>query len=66
MGFLDTTSRGCALSGGFGGQLLTRGLSTSGFTGSLLGTSHGFLFLEHFTVTRLTEKKWEIALNISL
>ena len=38
---LDTSSGWCALPCGFGGQLLTRGLATSGFTGSLLCSSHG-------------------------
>lgn len=40
MRLLDTTGRGGTLTGSFGGQLLTRSLSSSGFTGSLLGTSH--------------------------
>lgn len=41
MGFLDATdSAGCFL-GGFGGDVLARGFASSGFTSSLLGTSHG-------------------------
>ena len=40
MGLLDSTGGGGALTGSLGGQLLTRGLSSGRFTGSLLGTSH--------------------------
>ena len=43
MGLLDTSGGGGRLTGGLGRQLLPRCLSTSGFTGSLLGTSHAFL-----------------------
>lgn len=32
MGLLDTTGRGSSLTGGLGGESLTRGLATSGFT----------------------------------
>merc|ERR1719206_1154251 len=38
---LDTTGRGSRLSGRLGGQLLPRGLASSGLTGGLLGTGHG-------------------------
>ena len=41
MRFLDTSGGGGRFAGGLGGQLLPRCLSTSRFTGSLLGTSHG-------------------------
>jgi len=41
VGLLDTTSGRSRFTGSFGGQLLARSLSSSGFTGSLLGTSHG-------------------------
>jgi len=40
MGLLHTPGGGRRLAGSLGGQLLTRGLSSSGFTGSLLGTGH--------------------------
>jgi len=40
MGLLHTTSGWGTLSGGLGGQLLTRSFSSSRFTGSLLGTGH--------------------------
>jgi len=40
VGLLDTSGRWRGLSGSLGSKLLTRSLSTSGFTGSLLGTSH--------------------------
>ncbi len=40
MYLLDTSSGGCALSCGLGGQLFARCLATSGLTGCLLGTSH--------------------------
>ena len=40
VGFLDTSGGGCALAGGFGCQLFPGSLSSSGFTGGLLGTSH--------------------------
>ena len=41
MGLLDTASGWGRFAGGLGGQLLPRCLSTGGFTGGLLGTSHG-------------------------
>ena len=37
---LDTTSRGGGLASSLGGKLLTRGLATSRFTGSLFSTGH--------------------------
>ena len=40
VGLLDSSSGGSRFSGSLGGQLLPGGLSSSGFTGSLLGTSH--------------------------
>lgn len=40
MGLFDTTCGRGALAGSLGGQLLTRSLSSSGLTSSLLGTSH--------------------------
>jgi len=42
MGLLHTTSRGGlgGLASGLGGELLTRGLATSGLAGGLLGASH--------------------------
>ena len=40
VGFLDSSGGGGALTGGLGCQLLSGGLSSSGFTGGLLGTSH--------------------------
>lgn len=45
MGLLDPTSRRCTLAGSLGGQLLTWSLSSSGFTGGLLGTSHDELVI---------------------
>jgi hypothetical protein len=44
MGLLDTTSRGGRLTGSLGSELLTGGLTTGGFTSSLLSTSH-FLYI---------------------
>ena len=41
VGLLDAASGRGALAGSLSGQLLARGLSSGGFTGSLLGTSHG-------------------------
>lgn len=41
VGLLDTSGGWGGLSGGLGSKLLTRGLASSGFTGSLLGTRHG-------------------------
>jgi len=41
VGLLDTSSGWGGLSGSLGSKLLTRGLATGGFTGSLLGASHG-------------------------
>ena len=41
MGLLHASGSWSALSCSLGGQLLPGGLPTSGFTGSLLGTSHG-------------------------
>ena len=38
--FLNASGGGCALAGGFGSQLLARGLSSGGFTGGLLRTCH--------------------------
>ena len=46
MGLLNTSGGGGRFAGGLGRQLLPRCLSTSGFTGSLLGTSHAFGLLE--------------------
>ena len=46
MGLLNASGGGGRFSGGLGRQLLPRCLSTSGFTGSLLGTSHAFGLLE--------------------
>ena len=40
VGLLDTSSGGGGLAGSLGGKLLTGGLSSGRFTGSLLGTSH--------------------------
>lgn len=40
MRLLHAPCGGGALAGSLGGQLLTRSLSSSGFTGGLLGTSH--------------------------
>jgi len=40
VGLLDTSGRWRGLASGLGGELLTRGLATSGLTGSLLGTGH--------------------------
>ena len=42
MGLLNSTSSGGRFASGLGSQLLPRRLSTSGFTGSLLGTGHVF------------------------
>ena len=44
--FLDSTSGGCALSGSLGGQLFSWSLSSGGFTGGLLCTSHSDLISE--------------------
>ena len=43
MGFLYSSCSRSRLAGSLGGQLLSWGLATSGFTGSLLCTSHGDL-----------------------
>ena len=40
MRLLDTSGRGCRLTGSLGGKLLTGGFASSGLTGSLLGTGH--------------------------
>jgi hypothetical protein len=40
VGFLHAPGGRCALPGGFGSELLPRGLATGGFTGGLLGTGH--------------------------
>ena len=40
VGLLDTTSSGGRLACSLGGELLPRGLATSGFTSGLLSTSH--------------------------
>merc|ERR1719433_1156763 len=40
MWFLDSTSSRSRFPGSFGSQLFARSLSTGGFTGGLLGTSH--------------------------
>jgi hypothetical protein len=40
VGLLDTSGGRGGLAGSLGGKLLTRGLSSGGFTGGLLGTSH--------------------------
>jgi len=40
MGLLDTSGRRGGFTSGLGGELLTRGLATGGFTGCLLGTGH--------------------------
>ena len=40
MGFLDSSSGRSILTGGFGGQLFARCLSTGGFASGLLGASH--------------------------
>ena len=40
VGFLHPTGGRCALASGLGGQLLSWGLATSGFSGGLLGSSH--------------------------
>lgn len=37
---LDTSGGGGGFAGGLGSELLTRGLSSGGFPGGLLGTSH--------------------------
>lgn len=42
MGLLDTTSGRGALASSLGGQLLTWSFTSSGLTGSLLGTGHGY------------------------
>ena len=44
MGLLDAAGGWGGLPGGFGGQLLARGLATGGLASGLLGTSH----LENF------------------
>jgi len=41
MGLLDAARAGRALPGSLGGQLLPGRLASRGFTGGLLGTSHG-------------------------
>lgn len=41
VGLLHTTSSRCTLSRGLGCELLTGGFSSRGFTGGLLGASHG-------------------------
>jgi len=41
VGLLDTSGRWGRLTSSLGGQLLPGGLSSSGLTGGLLGTSHG-------------------------
>ena len=43
MGFLHTSGGGGGFASGLGGQLLARSLTSGGFTGGLLGTSHFFL-----------------------
>ena len=43
MGFLHTSGGGGRFASGLGGQLLARSLTSGGFTGGLLGTSHFFL-----------------------
>ena len=48
--FLDSSGGRGALAGGLGCQLLSGGLSSSGFTGGLLGTSH-FVRVEVFLST---------------
>ena len=45
MGLLDPTGGRRTLAGSLGGQLLTWSLSSSGFTGGLLGTSHDELVI---------------------
>lgn len=40
VGLLDASSGGGGLAGGLGGELLTRGLATSGLASGLLGASH--------------------------
>jgi len=40
VGLLDTSGRRGRLASCLGGELLTRGLATSGLAGSLLGTGH--------------------------
>jgi hypothetical protein len=40
MGFLYSSGGGCALTSGFGGQLLPGSLTTGRFTSGLLGTGH--------------------------
>ena len=41
MGLLDASGGWGGLTGSLGGELLTRSLSSGGFTGGLLGTGHG-------------------------
>jgi hypothetical protein len=40
VGLLHSTGGGSGLASSLGGQLLPRGLASSGFTSGLLGTSH--------------------------
>ena len=40
VGLLDSSGSGGRLTGSFGGKLLTRSLSSGGFTSGLLGTGH--------------------------
>ncbi len=42
MGLLDATSRRGALASSLRGQLFTWGFASSGLTGGLLGTGHGY------------------------
>jgi hypothetical protein len=49
VGLLDSSGGGGRLAGSLGGKLLSGGFSSSGFTGSLLSTSH-FLMLFLFVV----------------
>ena len=63
VGLLDTSGGGGALAGSLGGELLTWGLASSGFTGGLLGTSHfsnTCFFLERINKNEFTLPPFEI------
>ena len=53
MRLFDTSCRWSALSGGLGGQLLSWGFTSSGLTGCLLRTGHGFRWILSFSFLRL-------------
>ena len=53
VGLLDASGGGGALASGLGGQLLTGGLASGGFTSGLLGTSHLTMCLLVFETERM-------------